>query len=142
MTSEREIAQNCACLKVRMAARAVTRAYDLALKPVDLKVTQFSLLVAASARGPVSITALAEMLGMDRTTLTRNLGPLTRRGLVELGPEGYRRTRDVTITPQGRAVLKQAIPRWESVQEELRRKLGREKWTGLYVGLDELIAMA
>src|SRR5690242_13796834 len=68
MLSERYILENCACGKVRMAARALTRRYDDALRPAGLRATQFALLVAISANGAQSIAALAKELGMDRST--------------------------------------------------------------------------
>ena len=66
MTTEREVVDSCVCHKVRMAARAVTRAYDAALRPVGLRATQFAVLVAVATEGALSITALAQAMGMDR----------------------------------------------------------------------------
>src|SRR5215472_7862470 len=103
MTIEQEIVANCACLKVRMAARAVTRAYDSALRPIGLRATQLSILVAVAIDGAISIAALAEFLGMDRTTLTRNLRPLQKQGLIAIGPEGWRRSRVLEITTKGKS---------------------------------------
>ena len=80
MTTEREILESCACHKVRTAARAITRAYDDALRPVGLRATQLTVLVATASDESVSITALAKLMGMDRTTLTRNLRPLEAEG--------------------------------------------------------------
>jgi DNA-binding MarR family transcriptional regulator len=77
---------------IRTAARAVTRAYDEALRPVGLRATQLSVLLAVAAEDPMSITALAKFMGMERSTLTRNLRPLEKEGLVTLGDEGWRRS--------------------------------------------------
>ena len=107
--AEREVVETCVCHKVRMAARAVTRAYDEALRPTGLRSTQFSVLVAVGLDGAISITALAKFMGMDRTTLTRNLRPLYDEGLVAVGPEGWRRSRNLEITSKGRARLKEAV---------------------------------
>jgi DNA-binding MarR family transcriptional regulator len=76
---------NCACFNPRKVARAVTQLYDDALRPAGLRVTQFSLLVVVRMAGPVSVTRLAELTVLDRTTLTRNLELLERQGWIEGG---------------------------------------------------------
>jgi DNA-binding MarR family transcriptional regulator len=115
-----------------MAARAVTRAYDEALRPVGLRATQLSVLVAAAAEESLSITALAGQMGMDRSTLTRNLRPLEAEGLIRLGNEGWRRSRSLRITEKGR----------EAAQRKLLGELGDRRWNLLRSGLDELIRAA
>jgi len=142
MTIEQEIVANCACLKVRMAARAVTRAYDSALRPIGLRATQLSMLVAIAIASAISIAALASFLGMDRTTLTRNLRPLEKEGLVSVGPEGWRRSRTLEITRKGRSRLREALPLWERAQDALRQKLGDQAWVGVRHSLDRLIRTA
>src|SRR5262245_17482686 len=101
--TERQIIESCACLRTITAARAVTRVYDEALRPAGLRATQLSVLVAAAAEGAMSITALAKFMGMDRSTLTRNLRPLEKEGLIALGTEGWHRSRTLEITKAGRA---------------------------------------
>src|SRR5215471_10568475 len=120
LLSEQEILSTCACHKTRMAMRSVTRAYDEALRPIGLRATQLLLLVAIAAEGTMSITALANTLGMDRTTLTRNVGPLEREGLIERGGEGWRRSRALKVTRAGRALMSKAVPLWEEAQRNLR----------------------
>src|ERR1043165_167662 len=82
----------CMCHKTRMAARAVTRAYDDALRPTGLRATQVAVLAAVAAEGALSIKSLADSLGMDRTTLTRNLRPLEERGYILLAAEARHRS--------------------------------------------------
>jgi DNA-binding MarR family transcriptional regulator len=142
MMTEQEIIANCACLKVRMAARAVTRAYDGTLRAVGLRATQLSVLVAVAIDGAISIAALADFLGMDRTTLTRNLRPLQKQGLISVGPEGWRRTRNLEITKKGRSRLREALPLWERAQDALSEKLGNQAWVDVRAGLDRLIEAA
>lgn len=125
-----------------MAARAVTRAYDEALRPTGLRATQLSVLVAVSAQGAMSIAALADFLGMDRTTLTRNIRPLEEGGLIAVGLEGWRRSRTLEITKKGRLQMREALPLWEGVQGVLRRKLGERNWSFVHAGLDQLIRAA
>jgi len=147
MTAEQDIiesytAESCACQKVRVAARAVTRVYDDALRPVGLRATQLAVLVAVGIEGAVSITALAKLMGMDRSTLTRNLRPLEREGLVAVGLEGWRRSRTLEITNNGRTRLREALPHWKRAQDTLRRKLGDQNWTRVHDDLDQLISAA
>jgi DNA-binding MarR family transcriptional regulator len=142
MITEREILANCACHRVRTAARAVTRAYDEALRPVGLRATQLSVLVAAAADDALSITALAKLMGMDRSTLTRNLRPLEADGLIAVGLEGWRRSRTLTITKKGRSRLREALPLWEKAQQTLRSKLGDRRWDVIRKDLDDLIRAA
>ena len=140
--AEQELVADCACHKVRMAARAVTRAYDDALRALGLRATQYAVLVAVGNEGAMSITALAEVLGMDRTTLTRNLGPLAKEGLVAVGVEAWRRSRAVEITKKGRARLREALPLWEQAQATLKGKLGDRNWISVHNTLDLLIKTA
>ena len=147
MTAEQDIiesytVESCACQKVRVAARAVTRAYDEALRPVGLRATQLAVLVAVGIEGAVSIAALAKLMGMDRSTLTRNLRPLEREGLVAVGLEGWRRSRTLEITNKGRSRLREALPHWKRAQDTLRRKLGNQNWVRVHDDLDQLISAA
>jgi DNA-binding MarR family transcriptional regulator len=130
------------CHKVRRVARLVTNAYDEALRPAGLRATQFAVLTAVGAEGSMTITALAQLLGMDRTTLSRNLGPLERDGLIKIGPEGWRRSRTLEITKKGKARFREILPFWQRAQEALRKKLGDEKWNGIRSDLDRLIRAA
>ncbi len=124
--------QGCVCLNLRAAARAMTRAYDKALRPVGLKVTQFTILAAIHRVGSaVPIGSLAKTLSMDRTTLTRNLRPLEKLGLVDILPEGYRRARGMVLTEQGREVLEQAIPLWRQAQTTTVNRIGDDRWAAL-----------
>ena len=142
MLDERQMIESCACTKVRMAARAVTRTYDDVLRPTGLRATQLSVLAAIAIDGAMSIAALAKFLGMDRSTLTRNLQPLQKDGLVSLGAEGWRRSRTLEITKTGRARLREAAPLWEKAQQILMRKLGPRHSASVMEGLDHLIGAA
>ena len=137
-----------------MAARAVTRAYDDALRPTGLRASQLALLVAIdnndqaskSMKGAtvpnISITAVAKVMGMDRSTLTRNLRPLEKEGLVAIGLEGWRRSRSLQITKKGRSRLREALPLWQRAQDSLRRNLGDRNWVDVHDSLDRLIVAA
>jgi DNA-binding MarR family transcriptional regulator len=136
------IATLCACRNVRRAARAVTGLYDRILAPAGLRATQVTLLVALEKAGPIPSTRLAGVLGMDRTTLTRNLEPLRRAGLLTLRPGEDRRVRLATITQKGRNSLTAAIPLWEQAQREITDGLGRGRWDAVRRDLQQLTALA
>ena len=142
MLTEREIIKSCACHRARTAARVVTRAYDEVLRSVGLRATQLSVLVAVAADDAMSITALAKFMGMDRTTLTRNLRPLEREGLIRLGAEGWHRSRNLEITKDGRSRLREALPLWNKAQQALKKKLGDRTWADVRASLDHLILTA
>ncbi|HEY7123361.1 MAG TPA: MarR family winged helix-turn-helix transcriptional regulator [Ktedonobacterales bacterium] len=117
----------CHCINLRRAAQAITQLYDDALEPSGLKVTQFSLLQAVRRRGPVSISALAEEVQLDRTTLGRNLHVLEREGLVSFAPGDDQREHTVRLTDQGKAAIKAAKPLWEQAQARVNEMLGKEQ---------------
>jgi DNA-binding MarR family transcriptional regulator len=142
MSLEQDLLRSCACHKVRMVARAVTRTYDEVLRPTGLRATQLALLVAVATGEAASIAALAEVLGMDRSTLTRNLGPLESEGLVAIGREGWRRSRRLEITRQGRERLREALPLWKKAQEALKSQLGERAWNAAHASLESLISVA
>jgi DNA-binding MarR family transcriptional regulator len=103
----------CVCHNLRRATRRTTQIYDAALRPAGLKITQFTLLAAIDKMGRATISPLAEFLAMDRTTLTRNLDLLAKRGLVELAEDAAdRRLQVVSLLPAGSAALRKAMPRW------------------------------
>jgi DNA-binding MarR family transcriptional regulator len=119
-----EIAAGCACATLRKASRAVTQLYDEALRPSGLRATQLPLLVAAQLLGGVAVTRLARELGLDRTTLTRNLRPLVRRNLLQVQAGRDGRTHVVALTADGRRALSRAIPLWERAQAKMAARLG------------------
>ena len=127
MSATTDTPQACLCFNLRKAARAVTQLYDAALEPAGLRATQFSLLAVLDGRGgrdALTITDLARAMVMDRTTLTRNLGPIEKRGLVAIAPGDDRRTREVSLTRRGRQTLKHATPRWRHAQTRMLDALG------------------
>lgn len=102
----------------------MARRYDDALRPANLTNGQFSLLMSLNRGEPPNVAEIAALLGMDRTTLTANLKPLARRGLLEISvDEEDRRSRRLQLTRQGKAILKQALPLWLKQQAETERLL-------------------
>jgi DNA-binding MarR family transcriptional regulator len=108
-----EIRDACLCLHVQRAARALARRFDDALRPIGLTNGQFSLLMSLNRPEPPDMGAVASLLGMDRTTLTAALKPLQRRRLLNIRVDpADRRTRIMTLAPQGRRLLARAVPVW------------------------------
>lgn len=109
----REVRDTCLCLHLQRAARAVARRFDDALRPFSLTSGQFSLLMSLSRPEPPTIGNVSVLLAMDRTTLTANLKPLERKGLLKVEVDSEdRRSRRLLITQNGRAVLRAAVPAW------------------------------
>jgi DNA-binding MarR family transcriptional regulator len=112
----------CLCLHVQRAARALARRFDEALRPLELTQGQFSLLTSLNRPEPPSIGNVAALLAMDRTTLTANLKPLERRGLVKIAVDKQdKRSRRLTITAAGRALVRKAYPVWVKAHAETER---------------------
>jgi DNA-binding MarR family transcriptional regulator len=128
-------ARECTASRLRRAARAVGNAYDEAIASTGLRGTQFSVLVALSLVGEAPLARLADELGLDRTTMTRNLDPLEREGLVASVPGSDRRVRLVTLTAEGRRILNRALPLWERAQRQVVEGLGPRRWQELIDGL-------
>ncbi|MGA0596978.1 MarR family winged helix-turn-helix transcriptional regulator [Enterovirga sp. CN4-39] len=119
------VRDQCFCLHVQRAARAVGRRYDEALRPFGLTNGQFSLLMSLNRPEPATMGPVANLLAMDRTTLTAALKPLERRGLVEIAPDPKdRRSRRLLLTEDGRSLLARALPVWEATQAEIEGLLG------------------
>jgi DNA-binding MarR family transcriptional regulator len=137
----REVEATCACFNLRKASRAVTQIFDEVLEPSGLQITQFTLLLAVAAVGTATMVPLAQGLVMDRTTLTRNLKPLERLGLVEVKPGRDRRTRVVTLTPAGQTALAKALPLWEQAQAIVQERLGNHLYSLLLSALSDTIAL-
>ncbi len=132
------IGGQCMALRARMAARTVTRAYDAALKPVGLRITQFTVLACIATELTHSISGLADYMAVERTTLTRNLQLLESKGFIKIDDEGYRRSRRMHLTEEGLAILEAALPLWEAVQEDLKKKMGADEWNMVSAGLTML----
>jgi DNA-binding MarR family transcriptional regulator len=136
-----QTARECNCLAIRQAARHVTQFYDHLLAPSGLRATQFSILGRLQRGGPMTINALAAALVMDRTTLGRNLLPLERDGLVEIGPgQTDRREREVRLSAGGAARLKSARQGWAKAQAQFDKVFGAERAAALRDLLREVVA--
>ncbi len=132
----------CACFNLRKAARAVTSMYDEALRPTGLRATQLPLLMITKVLGTATVTQLAKAVVMDRTTLTRNLRPLEKRGLIRVQEGEDRRVRHVTLRPRGHEILTKAIPLWREVQDRITAGLGEDRLRQLVSNLNATVRIA
>jgi DNA-binding MarR family transcriptional regulator len=132
----------CACATLRRADRAVTALYDTELRATGYRTTQFTLLQVLHLSGEITQGRLAEMLAMDSTTLTRNLAPLIREGLIAARPGEDRRERLLQLTARGLRESRRLTPHWERAQRRLRRGLGPKAWEALRQLLDRLAAVS
>lgn len=118
------VRDTCLCLHAQRAARALARRFDVALKPVGITSGQFSLLMSLNRPHPPKVGSVATLLAMDRTTLTANLKPLERRGLVETEADpNDKRAKLLRLTTAGRAVLVDAVPIWKAVHAAIETGL-------------------
>ena len=129
---------SCLCTQLRRASRGVTRLYDDALAAVGLGVAQFSLLRHVQRLGQPSISVLADAMGLDRSTLGRNLRVLEQQRLLQLGEGRDLRAREVRLTEAGLQRIDQALPLWEQAQRELNAQLGEERRAELMQLLEDL----
>ncbi|MEQ8389931.1 MAG: MarR family winged helix-turn-helix transcriptional regulator [Thalassospira sp.] len=114
------VRDSCLCLHVRRAARTIARRFDDAFRPLDLTSGQFSLLMSLNRPYPPHMKDVADLLSMDRTTLTANLKPLERRGLIKITPDPKdKRGRLLILTNDGMALLTRAFPIWRKTQSDL-----------------------
>lgn len=128
----------CLCTRLRRATRGVTRIYDDALRDVGLNVAQFSLLRNLQRLDQPSISMLAEAMGLDRSTMGRNLKLLQADGLIALSGGEDQRSRVAQLSAQGEARLAEAIGPWKEAQRQLSLYLGAEKREALLLLLDDL----
>lgn len=142
MAMETELPTNlnevCLVAKSRRAARAMTRRYGRLLEPHGLTATQASLLYGLAASRELSISALAETLGIERTALSRNLRVLERRGLAERRTKGQGRAHVYQPSTEGRAKLAEILPLWQQAQDAVRAEVGAAEWRRLQSALTVL----
>ena len=132
-------AGTCTCGELRKAARAITLLYDNAFKSTGLLSTQFNVLQAIYNIDSIRISDLANKLGMDRTTLTRNLSVLERQGFIKISQGKDQRTRIVTATQKGRSAVSKTILLWNEVQRKVKQEMGENSWRELMQNLGQLV---
>jgi DNA-binding MarR family transcriptional regulator len=125
-TTDYMAAAGCFCLGARQAARKITRLYDSYMQEAGIRVTQFTILSQLMLRGELPIGKLAGILGMERTTLTRNLTPLEEQKWISIKAGDDPRARMIGITGQGRNVVRRSFPYWSKAQAHIGKLLGAD----------------
>ena len=118
------IAGECIAVRLRMLNRVITNIYDNALRPLNLKVSQMNILVAAAKMATVRPLEICEYLRLDVSTLSRNVERMKVRGWLEVVPDEDGRSQPFRLTPQGRKLLEKAVPAWSEAQQQVKKVLG------------------
>src|SRR5215510_3644609 len=129
--------ENCVCFNLRWVTRAVTQFFDAELRRHGIRPTQTPILAALAAKSGWSIKELSDWLGMERTTLVRNLGPLERDGLLEIAGAGRGGRVKVSISQKGARELEKAKPAWRAAQKAVLATLGERRWSAILSDLDQ-----
>ena len=132
-TTDYMAAAGCFCLASRQAARKITRLYDSYMQESGVRVTQFTILSQLMLRGEMPIGKLAGFLGMERTTLTRNLAPLETQKWISIRAGDDPRARVIGITGQGRNIVRRSFPYWSKAQAHIGKLLGADGQAALKV---------
>lgn len=122
----------CACATARQAARLLTQLYDSRLRPSGLEAPQFALLLTLEKLGACSQVDLCRRHALDKTTVSRNLKLLERKGWIAPSASNDRRERQFALTAEGRRCLEAALPRWKKAQQELRAVMTDEQWDAMF----------
>ncbi len=130
------VPENCVCFNLRWVTRVVTQFFDAEMRRHGIRPTQGSILAALNARDSWTMAELSDWLGMERTTLVRNLRPLQRDGLVELGGGGRGRLVELAITAKGRKQMDELTPAWRSAQNAAVKTLGEKRWSAVLSDLE------
>lgn len=132
---------SCNCMNVRRASRAITQFYDDVLRPSGLTVTQLSLLRHLELLSQTTIGELAKIMRIDRTTLNRNMKPLTDAGFITINPGKDTRTREIILTEKGKEELSAGWKLWGEAQDTIKEYMGEEDLTKLKQLLSKLEAL-
>jgi DNA-binding MarR family transcriptional regulator len=128
--------ENCVCFNLRRVARVVTQFYDAQMRRHGIRPTQGTMLAALNAQESWTMAELSDLLGMERTTLLRNLRPLERDGLVNIGGGGRGRLVELAITAKGRKQVEKLTPAWRSAQSTAVKTLGEKRWSAILSDLE------
>ena len=130
--------ENCTCFNIRRVSRVITQFFDAEVRRQGIRPTQTPILRALQAKNGWGMAELSEWLGMERTTLLRNLRPLQRDGLVRATGAGKGGHVELEITARGRAAVAKTLPAWRSAQDKVVAILGRERWSRIIRDLEEV----
>jgi DNA-binding MarR family transcriptional regulator len=128
--------ENCVCFNLRRVARLVTHFYDSEMRRHGIRPTQGTMLLALNARESWSMAELSDWLGVERTTLVRNLRPLQRDGFVQAVGGGHGNRVELAITAKGRKQIEKLTPAWKCAQSAAVKTLGKERWSAILSDLE------
>jgi DNA-binding MarR family transcriptional regulator len=128
--------ENCVCFNLRWVTRAVTQFYDAEMRRHGIRPTQGSILAALVAKDSWNMAELSDWLGMERTTLVRNLRPLQRDGFVQAVGGGRGNRVELSITTKGRSQVEKLTPAWKSAQSVAVKTLGEKRWSAILSDLE------
>lgn len=129
-------AENCVCFNLRWVTRAVTQFYDAEMRRHGIRPTQGSILASLQGKDSWTMAELSDWLGMDRTTLVRNLRPLQRDGLVTATGGGRGNLVELSLSAKGRKQIKKLTPAWKSAQCAVVKTLGEKRWSAILSDLE------
>ena len=129
------IASECLAVRVRLLNRVLSGVYDQALRPVGITAGQMNILVVVANGEQVAPAEIARLLHMEKSTLSRNLERMRRQGWVEVAPGEVGPGLSVSVAAAGEALLRDALPRWQEAQAQVRELLGAK-------GAEELVRLA
>lgn len=141
-SSYENINSQCCCFNIRKIMRAVTQFFDRHLEQAGIRATQFTLLIELSATKAKTLTEIAEGLVMDRTTLTRNLKPLEKLGLITTIQPVDKRSKAYILTDKGKELVNRCIPLWQTAQDGIVNSLGSERYRNLVKELYAMLSIA
>ena len=138
MSKELDMAavENCLCFNLRRVTRIVTQFYDAEMRRHGIRPTQGTILLALNAKESWTMAELSDCLGLERTTLVRNLQPLQRDGLVKVGGGGRGNRVELAITAKGRKQMEKLTPAWKSAQSAMVKTLGEKRWSTILSDLE------
>jgi DNA-binding MarR family transcriptional regulator len=119
-----EIVRDCLAVRVRLIGRAVTSIYDRALDSHGLSIAQVNLLAALGKVGPCTPTQLGDVLQLERSTVSRNLTLLRKRGWIEAVSTDAKGLREVALTRTGYKKIESVLPDWRQAQQQAAELLG------------------
>ena len=128
--------ENCVCFNLRWVTRAVTQFYDAEMRRHGIRPTQGTILASLQAKDSWNMAELSDWLGMERTTLVRNLRPLERDGFVKVVGGGRGNRVELTITTKGRNQIEKLTPAWKSAQSAAVKTLGEKRWSAILSDLE------
>jgi DNA-binding MarR family transcriptional regulator len=130
------VTENCVCFNLRWVTRAVTQFFDAEMRRHGIRPTQGTILLALNTKESWTMADLSDWLGMERTTLVRNLQPLQRDGFVQADGGGRGGRVELSITAKGRMKIEESMPAWRSAQSAVVKTLGEKRWSAILSDLE------